>query len=368
MKIIVVYATAGAGHKKAAQVIAGFIRQQAQAHTVVLADIVDNSSWIFRLMYLFGYDFLVNHARWIWSFLFYLTSHKAGRSFFSYLTTIVHYYNTKSFSEFLIKEEPDVVVSTHFLSSDIVAYMKRKGLLRSKLITVVTDFGVHPFWVSESTDLYCVASEATKVILAGQGVAPKNITVTGIPTDPKFSQPHDRQRISYKLGIDSRRKVVLIVTGSFGIGPIREITAALHSDYEVLAVCARNKKLYDDLSARAFPNTHVFGFVDNIDELMAVSDVIITKPGGLTISELLCMDLMPIFISAIPGQETGNIECLRNAGIGRELVSLKNAAAQVAEYILDAQNIKDAIRRFKQTNAVSKIYDSIRTDSPGPAR
>jgi processive 1,2-diacylglycerol beta-glucosyltransferase len=213
-----------------------------------------------------------------------------------------------------------------------------------------------------------VASDATKVILANQGVTPRNIAVTGIPTDTKFSQAHDRQRISDKLGIDTRRKAVLIVTGSFGIGPIEELAAALHRDYEVLAVCARNKKLYDDLSAHAYPNTYVFGFVDFIDELMAVSDVIITKPGGLTISELLCMDLMPIFISAIPGQETGNIECLRNAGIGRELAGLKNAGKQVAECILDAQKIKDAIRRFKQTNAVSKIYDSIRTDSPGPAR
>ena len=109
---------------------------------------------------------------------------------------------------------------------------------------------------------------------------------------------------------------MLVVTGSFGIGPIEEIVQLLCNDYEVLAVCARNKRLFGRLKARAYPHTHVFGFVENIDELMTVSDVIITKPGGLTISESLCMDLIPLFIAAIPGQESMNVEVLQNAGIG----------------------------------------------------
>ena len=83
--------------------------------------------------------------------------------------------------------QPDVVVSTHFLSSDIVSFLKRRRHLRSRLITVITDFGVHPFWLSPATDCYCVASEATRDILKAAGVPSEIIRVTGIPVDPKFT-------------------------------------------------------------------------------------------------------------------------------------------------------------------------------------
>jgi processive 1,2-diacylglycerol beta-glucosyltransferase len=367
MKIIVVYATAGAGHKKAAQVIAGYIRQQNDGSHVELVDIVDRSSWLFRILYLRGYDFLVNHAQWLWSFLFSLTGRGAGSMFTSRVTTSVHYYNTRTFVRYLTAAQPDVVVSTHFLSSDIVSFLKKKGDLRSRLITVITDFGVHPYWIAAGTDTYCVASEITRKILAGEGVPEGVISVTGIPTDPRFSRSHDRQQICARLGLDSARKIVLVVTGSFGIGPIEEIAAALHDDYEVLAVCARNKRLYERLKSAEYPHTHIYGFIDFIDDLMAVADVIITKPGGLTISELLCMDLIPLFISAIPGQESVNADVLQNAGIGSTVTALTDIKSRVERCIREAPSIKAAIRTFKQPNAVSRIYEIIRTGSSGTA-
>jgi processive 1,2-diacylglycerol beta-glucosyltransferase len=368
MKIVVVYATAGAGHKKAAQAIAAYLRQREPGTDIALVDVVDRSSWIFRLIYLWGYDFLINHCQWLWAAVFYASSRPNYRAFFNRLTTGIQYYNTRAFTAYLTDAQPDVVVSTHFLSSDIVSFLKRRGQLRARLITVITDFGVHPFWISSSTDCYCVASEATRLVLEKAGVPRGAIRVTGIPVDPKFIRPHDRSAICARLGIDTARPAVLVVTGSFGIGPIEEIVRRLCNDYELLAVCARNKRLYRGLNARRYPHTHVFGFVDNIDELMTAADVIITKPGGLTISELLCMDLIPLFISAIPGQESVNVEVLRRSGIGSSVADLRGIAAQVAQCIRDTPRIKESIRAFKQTNAVSGIYDVIRTDSSGPAR
>ena len=279
-----------------------------------------------------------------------------------------HYYNTRSFASYLTDMQPDVVVSTHFLSSNIVSFLKSRGHVRSRLITVITDFGVHPFWLSPSTDCYCVASEATRHILQTMGVSLGIIQVTGIPVDPKFTRAHDRKEICGRLGIDVQRTKVLVVTGSFGIGPLEEIVQRLYTDYEVLAVCARNKKLYARLKAQCYPHTHVFGFVDNIDDLMAVADVIITKPGGLTISESLCMDLMPLFIAAIPGQESMNVEVLHQAGIGSSIADLRDIESQVALCVRDASRIKVAIHAFKKTNAVLGIYDVIRSGSSGTAR
>jgi len=161
------------------------------------------------------------------------------------------------------------------------------------------------------------------------------------------------------------RPVVLVVTGSFGIGPIEEIVKQLHEDYTVLAVCARNRRLYSRLTARGYPNTKVFGFVDFIDDLMAVSSVIVTKPGGLTISELLSMDLIPVFISAIPGQETSNVAILESAGIGIFLSDLRLIKQRIAACLRDAEHIKASIKRFKQTNSASRIYDIVLSDGPG---
>ncbi|MFA6383851.1 MAG: hypothetical protein WCY10_00610 [Candidatus Omnitrophota bacterium] len=368
MKIVVVYATAGAGHKKAAQAIEVYLRSREPGAEIALVDVVDRSSWIFRLIYLWGYDFLINHCQWMWALVFYASSRTSMRAFFNRITTGIHYYNTRPFTAYLTGMQPDVVVSTHFLSSDIVSFLKQRGSLRARLITVITDFGVHPFWLSPSTDYYCVASEATRQILLAGGVPDVKIRVTGIPVDPKFLRIHDRQDICRRLGIDTSRPVVLVVTGSFGIGPIEEIARRLSNDYEILAVCARNKRLYERLAACGYPHTHIFGFVDYIDDLMAVADVIVTKPGGLTISELLSMDLIPLFVAAIPGQESVNVGILRRAGIGSRVDDLRGIGQQMARCVQDASRLKGSIRAFKQTNAVSGIYDVIRTGSSGSAR
>lgn len=368
MKIVVVYATAGAGHKKAAYVIADHIRSRDTRHSVELADIVDRSSFFFKIIYLWGYDFLVNHCQWLWSLLFAMTSQSRFRPFVSRVRSWVHYYNTGPFCKFLVDAQPDAIISTHFLSSDVVSYLKNRGFLRTRLVTIITDFGVHPFWICPGTDMYCVASDATRNILIEKGASADTVCVTGIPTDPKFSRSHDRHQICTRLAIDPGRKTVLVVTGSFGIGPIEEIVRELYRDYSVLAVCARNKGLYQRLTKKSYANTHVFGFIDFIDDLMAVADVIITKPGGLTISELLCMDCIPLFIAAIPGQESVNIAVLQSAGIGCKAGDIRSIHQEVAQCIRDEGKIKNAIQAFKQQNSAARIYDALRTNSAGIAR
>ncbi|HQJ16346.1 MAG TPA: hypothetical protein PLJ26_07665, partial [Candidatus Omnitrophota bacterium] len=180
MKIIVVYATAGAGHKKAAEVIAGHIRVSSDGPVACL-DIIDRSSWLFRLMYCRGYDFLVNHCRWLWSALFVVTDRAAAAAFFQRARSFLHYLNTRQFCRYLAGINPDVVISTHFLSSDIVSYLKSRRMLSCRLITVITDFGVHPFWINPDTDAYCCASEITRLSLITRGVSARKAFVTGIP-------------------------------------------------------------------------------------------------------------------------------------------------------------------------------------------
>jgi processive 1,2-diacylglycerol beta-glucosyltransferase len=221
------------------------------------------------------------------------------------------------------------------------------------LITIITDFGVHPFWVYRGTDMYAVASELTKQKLENQDVASKDIKVTGIPVNQAFFKSSKKMEICRKLGIDENRFTVLVVTGSFGIGPVEKITDLLHKDAQMLVVCARNKKLYARLKAKKYPQLNLFGFVNNLEELMSIADVIITKPGGLSISELLVKEIAPIFISAIPGQETENAKNLGGWGIG---VSA-NSPLEIKQLVLDYKDHPDKILRIKETiKGIKKPY------------
>ncbi|MDD5506342.1 MAG: glycosyltransferase, partial [Candidatus Omnitrophica bacterium] len=220
----------------------------------------------------------------------------------------------------------------------------------STVITIITDFGVHPFWVSQGTDLYIVASDFTRDKLLVEGIAQEKIKVFGLPSDAKFLRGFNRASLAVKLGIRPDKFTVLLMTGSFGIGPLEELAALLCRDMQVLVVCAANKKLYARLNKRNLPNVKVFGFVNNTEELMGVCDIIVTKPGGSTIAEVLNMGLVPVFISVIPGQEEGNVAALEEFGVSLTpktvdatkdiILEFKNNPEKLQEMQLRVQKLK----------------------------
>jgi processive 1,2-diacylglycerol beta-glucosyltransferase len=201
-------------------------------------------------------------------------------------------------------------------------------------------------------------------------VPAQNIRVCGIPVDQLFLKKYDKTEIRAKLGIAQERFTVLVVTGSFGIGPIEGIAELLHEDVQMLIVCARNRKLFTRLKKKKYPDIKLFGFVNNIHEMMQVCDCIITKPGGLIVSELLVMELVPIFVCAIPGQETENAKTLAGYGIG---VS-STLPERVKQIVLDYKNrpdeilkIKEIIRSIRKPDAVKELYDVVCQSRPGAA-
>jgi len=160
-----------------------------------------------------------------------------------------------------------------------------------------------------------------------------------------------------------------VITGSFGIGPIERIADLLQEEAQMLVVCARNKKLYLRLKAKKYPQLNLFGFVDNIEELMSVSDVIITKPGGLSIAELLVKELPPIFISAIPGQEIENAKKLASYGIGVSVncpVDIKDIVSDYKNHPDKISRIRDTMRRFKKPYSTQELYNVVCKSGIGP--
>ncbi len=344
MKVLITYASAGAGHRRAAEAIYDYLKNNRKDLTLELVDILPFANPFFRFCYNSGYPFLVHYATWLWGFFFWMTENPLTRWLSRKSALIANYLGCHKFVGYLIKEKFDFIISTHFLNSELSANLKLRNKIQAKLVTVITDFGVHPFWVSNGTDLYIVASGLTRDKLLNMGIAGEKIQASGIPFNPSFTKTQNRAQLAEKFGIDGNKFTVLIMTGSFGSGPLEEIAEGLCSQAQVLVVCAKNKRLFIRLQKRNLENVKVFGFVNNAQELMGVSDVIITKPGGLSIAEFMNMGLFPIFISAIPGQEQENIRILAGYGVGCAPENIK----QIKELIVDLKNNPQKLQNLKK--------------------
>ncbi|MDD5431420.1 MAG: glycosyltransferase [Candidatus Omnitrophica bacterium] len=364
-KIIIAHASAGAGHRKAAEAIFEYLKDCPELD-VCLVDVLTRTNSFFRFSYQWGYSFLVKYLIFSWGFLYWLTDFKPFRKFAKSFCFMLNKSNTKEFSSLLIKENPDFVISTHFLPSEITSDLKEKGLISTKLFTIITDFGVHSFWIADKTDYYGVASSFTKNCLVSEGIPENRIKEIGIPVDSRFLVKYNKSDLCRNIGVDSNKFTVLLMTGSFGIGPMKEIAEVLCEFVQVIVVCAANKKLLSSLNKRQLPNVKVLGFVDNAYELMAVSDVIITKPGGLSISEIISMELVPIFISAIPGQETINIKVLNEYSVGVEpktILEIKNLIIDYKDHPEKITKLKDNIKRLKKPGTLEEIRNVVRQNS-----
>ena len=355
MNILVIHATAGAGHKKAAEAI--FNALQRTPHHVRIADALDYTHPFFKKSYVFAYVFLVTKLPLIWQFFFGLLDIPALWPLVRWVRRVYNGTNAGALEKFLITEQFDVIICTHFLAAEVLAHLKRTGRIRARVICAVTDFDVHRIWVNEGIDVYAVACDHTRDKMLTLGVSAGKISVTGIPVDEKFAASYDIGALKRKLGLWEGLLTILIATGSFGMGPIAELIRLL-KDYELIVVCGHNKGLYEELKGKAGKDTHVMGLVDNMPELMAVADVMVTKPGGLSIAEALAMKLPMIFFSAIPGQETGNIRVLKTYGAGMDQCAPKDIVRVIDDWSSSPRilrRLKDDLAVLSKPNAAADI-------------
>ena len=343
MKVLITYASAGAGHRRAAEAIYNYLKNNRQDLQLKLVDILPFTHALFRICYSSGYPLLVHYATWLWAFLFWISEFRLTRGISRRCSLMINYLCCKKFMHYLAREKFDFIISTHFLNAELAANLKLSKKIQAKLITVITDFGVHPFWVSAGTDLYMAASGLTQERLLSLGVEKNRIKVSGIPFSASFTKTQNREQLAGKFGIKAESFTVLVMTGSFGVGPLEEIAKSLHNDVQVLVVCAKNKKLFCRLLKQNLENVKVFGFINNAEELMAISDVIVTKPGGLSIAELLYMGLLPIFVSPIPGQESENIRVLSAYGLGFAPKTIQ----QIKELVIDLKQNPEKLANLK---------------------
>ncbi|MBZ0166524.1 MAG: hypothetical protein K8I00_06925, partial [Candidatus Omnitrophica bacterium] len=282
-------------------------------HQVEFLDALDYANPIFKNSYGGSYTFLITKWPQVWGVFFGLVDIPWLQPLIRVVRRAYNALNTPRLHRHLREGNYDWVVSTHFLPIEVVSALKRAGQSSAKLMACVTDYDVHRIWLGSGVDLYCVASDWTMQKLIRLGVPAEKIKVTGIPCHKKFIRQQDVCQLRERLGLDAGQFTVLIATGSFGIGPIEEIIDTLRS-FQIVVVCGHNKSLYERLQKKSPAHVKIMGLVDNMHELMAAADVMVSKPGGLSITEALVSRLPLIFFNAIPGQETQNIMVLKEYG------------------------------------------------------
>ncbi len=357
MKILVIHASAGAGHSKAAEAIYRGLKNFPQ-HTASFVDALDYTSPFFKKSYRGMYFFLISKVPAVWKFFFGLMDIRRIQPLIGGFRRLYNAVNARALERFLIHEDFDCIVATHFMPAEIAGAFKGKRVIRSKLVTVVTDYDVHKIWLNPSTDIYAVATDWTKERLSRLGVEDNKILVSGIPTAQEFSIPRDIVELKKKLGLMPDIFTVLIATGSFGIGPIEEIAQALEG-FQALVVCGHNQGLLDRLRQKNYPWVKAMGLVDNMPELMAVSNAMVTKPGGLSISEALVSQLPLIFFNAIPGQEAGNIRVLSQYGIGFYPGSVAGIVAELKRLKNSQDTYRTVLRKTQQLSRPNAVRDII---------
>jgi len=362
-KILIVYATAGIGHKKASIAVKKALDEMALQDTeVVMIDALDYTNKFFKWSYLQAYLFMVNKLPTFWGLLYHLTDNYYVNMVVSKIRRVSNWFNSRKLIKYISVMKPDVIISTHFFASEVLAYIKCSGnKCASELITVVTDYRLHSWWVAEGTDMYIVAGDdAAKDLTNKWKVGPEQIKVLGIPVEPVFSKKLDRQAIFRSTGLKEGIFTVLVVGGGFGVGPIEDIVKEIgkvSENVQVVVICGHNAELVGKIEALkgTIPcDIRTMGFVDNVYEYMEISDVLISKSGGITVSESLAKELPMIVISPIIGQETRNCEFLVEHHAAFRISRVEELKAIVESLIRNpdkAKYMKDSIRLIKKPMA-----------------
>ncbi len=320
-RILILSSSVGAGHLRAAEAVEAAARELDPSAVVKHLDVLSLTNAMFRRMYGSAYLDLVNKLPHALGYFYDLLdqepspSHKTDR-----LRHLVERLNLGKFLRLLRNEDWDVVVNTHFLSAEIIAALKRKGEFAAPQITVVTDFESHRLWANEPCEQYITATPEASLALHRWGAPADATSIMGIPVHPVFSRSKDREECCRRQGIVADRPVIMLLAGGFGVGPIEQIYCTILSvenPLELVVVSGRNAELKSQLERCPVPSRHrskILGYTDQMDELMCAADIVVSKPGGLTTSEILARGAALLVVNPIPGQESRNSDYLLENG------------------------------------------------------
>ena len=369
-KALIFYACYGGGHISAANSIKECIEKDYPDIEPIAIDFMDYLNKTIGKLTTTAYEEMAKKAPSLWGTV-YMKSEKGPLARFSIdsnklLAIKLH---------FLIKKyKPDYIISTHPFSSQMCAYLKKKNKLRHiKLATVMTDFAPHDQWLvgSQCIDYFFVAHDTMKKSLEQKGISENKVFATGIPLSNRFFLDYDKDTLLKDFNLSNNKFTILFFAGGrFGLGKkntykILEDIARYMDNVQVIAIAGKNEKMLNSFTETVTKykrenDIKVLGFTDKVPELMHISDIVISKPGGLTSSECLACGLPMIVINPIPGQEEQNAEFLESSNLAYWIKSDDNPLGVIFKVInnKDIMNsLKENVNKFAERNSTKEICE-----------
>ncbi len=364
MKVLVLTASYGHGHRMAARALEDALRTHGVE--VVVVDTVSLSR--VEKVWAWLYAELSDWGHYLW-----LGIYEMGRSVpASVRSTWVGLFR-RNLLKVVRETRPDVVVSTHFLGGDVMTWLKRHRQGRSpRVLQIITDYEPHPAWLSPGVDLYVAPTHATRLGYIRLGAPPDQIVDAGIPLRKEFVEirVQDPRDLRSRVGLDPHRFTVLMTAGAMGTTPIEKFFPLLHAlrdRTQWVVFAGRNRRLQERLkqaTRKAGMKAHILGFVEHPAPWVQMSDVVVSKGGGLTVAESLALGKPLLLIHPIPGQEQGNARFIQRSGAGYYLKK-KEELPQLIAYLLDNPDWYDRLasraRALGRPEATRAVLDAVLT-------
>ena len=366
-RILILSASVGAGHLRAAEAVELALRETAPDAFVRNIDVMDWTNRAFRRFYSRGYLGLMNRAPYVHGYFYDLFDRpvRAPITRSDRLRLAVERLNLRRFVHFLRAEPWDLVVNTHFLPAEIVALLRRQGKIDTPQVIVTTDFDTHRMWFHQPCEHFFTATEDGAHYLQFCGVPASDVSVTGVPIHPVFRRPKDKLECARKHGLATDRPIVLQMAGGFGVvGPIEQMYVALlrtERPIQLVAAAGRNAAVKRRLEAIEPPPRHrarVLSFTNDIDEYMAAADLVVSKPGGLTVAETLARGAVLVMVQPVPGQESRNSDYLLEHGAAVKASNLPLLVYKVDSLLSDPvrlAGLRANVARLARPNAAFDV-------------
>lgn len=363
MNILLFYASYGSGHLSAASAIEQYIKEHYPNHKTLKIDCVEYINRSINKISTSAYKNIILKTPLLWGQVYKLLKNDAILDITQFSNRFMAKKIFKLFEDF----EPDLVISCHPLGGQITAFLKSHNKTNCKLATVMTDFASHKQWLigKEYTDYFFVSNIEMKTSLISEGIFPNKIYVSGIPISPNFYKNYDKESIYNSLKIlKNKKNIIFFGGGSLGLSSstnvqniLTSLLQATNESYQIIIISGKNQKLYNEFqktitNTNHTSNTKLIDFTTQIPELLPITSFVITKPGGLTITECITSNVPVILINPIPGQEKENAQYIVDKKMGIWIKTNK----PTPEYFQDILNDDKLIKEIKNNQ---KIYSHL---------
>jgi len=363
MKVLFLSVTAGQGHHQTAKAAMDYLMEKNV--DCVMLDTFEYINPILSESIARGYLISTQFTPAVYGKLYRLAEKKEKNNSSFSISNLTSSILSRKLVSYIYEYKPDVIVCTHIFAAQIISHLQSKKVIKAKTIGIVTDFTIHPFWEDTDLDYYITASELLNHQASKKGIPVEKIRATGIPIHTKFANKISKPEARALLGIEDKT-TVFVMSGSMGYGNVGKIIRKIDNldmDFQIISVCGHNKRLkkrIDLLKSRK--KIYNYGFVDNVDIMMDAANCIVTKPGGLTVSESLAKGLPMILINPIPGQEDRNVDFLLNNGLAVKISStypIDEALYQLLSNEWKRDHLQKGIQYIGKPNSSKDLGDFI---------